>query len=64
MKNGDHFKLTFASEYELSSPAFVARFQYGAHILVRRQKAKKRFSLNILSRSRKHSLTFSSCHAD
>ena len=37
MKNGDHFKLTFASEYELSSPAFVARFQYGAHILLASQ---------------------------
>ena len=33
-------------------------------VLVRRQLAKKRFSLNILSRSRQHSLKSSSCHPD
>ena len=32
--------------------------------LVRRQLAKKRFSLNILSRSRQHGLKSLSCHPD
>ena len=41
--------------------------QYSLHLpglIVRRQLAKKLFSLNILSRSRQHSLKSSSCHPD
>ena len=39
-----------------------AGFWHSQPRLVRRQLAKKRFSLNILSRSRQHSLKSSSCH--
>ena len=41
-----------------------AQVHFRVDIVVRRQLAKKRFSLNILSRSRQHSLKSSSCHPD